>query len=105
MSEHSKFKSESCLYSLIFEFPLFLDLFSASSLSIVYMDTDFRKPEEDSLLSTSLNANDSPTHSPEDADAQAAAIAVPDDTGEGGRLRMIVQLVRRSFGVKDLAAM
>jgi len=38
-------------------------------------------------------------------DAQAAAIDVPDDTGEGGRLRMIVQLVRRSFGVKDLAAM
>jgi oxysterol-binding protein-related protein 9/10/11 len=39
------------------------------------------------------------------ADAQAAAIDVPDDTGEGGRLRMIVQLVKRSFGVKDLAAM
>lgn len=36
---------------------------------------------------------------------QAAAIDVPDDTADGGRLRMIVQLVKRSFGVKDLAAM
>ena len=40
-----------------------------------------------------------------EADAQAAAIDVPDDTGEGGKLRMIIQLVKRSFGVKDLAAM
>lgn len=40
-----------------------------------------------------------------EVDAQAAAIDVPDDTGEGGKLRMIVQLVKRSFGVKDLAAM
>lgn len=40
-----------------------------------------------------------------EADVQAAAIDVPDDTGEGGKLRMIVQLVKRSFGVKDLAAM
>jgi hypothetical protein len=39
-----------------------------------------------------------------EADAQAAAIDVPDE-GEGGRLRMIVQLVKSSFGVKDLAAM
>ena len=42
---------------------------------------------------------------PEEADVQAAAIDVPDDTAEDGRLRMIVQLVKRSFGVKDLAAM
>ena len=44
---------------------------------------------------------------PEDADAQAAALSidVPEDPGEGGKLRMIVQLVKRSFGVKDLAAM
>ena len=40
-----------------------------------------------------------------EADAQAVAIDVPDDTGEGGKLRMIIQLVKRSFGVKDLAAM
>jgi oxysterol-binding protein-related protein 9/10/11 len=49
--------------------------------------------------------DDNPTLSPDDSDAQAAAIDVPDDTGDGGRLRMIVQLVKRSFGVKDLAAM
>jgi hypothetical protein len=40
-----------------------------------------------------------------EADAQAVAIDVPDDPGEGGRLRMIVQLVKSSFGVKDLAAL
>ncbi|KAH9988807.1 hypothetical protein BJV74DRAFT_885305 [Russula compacta] len=47
----------------------------------------------------------SPTTEADDVDAQAAAIDVPDDTGEGGRVRMIIQLVKRSFGVKDLAAM
>jgi hypothetical protein len=62
---------------------------------------------EDALISPPLcTAQDIPTITdPEEADAQAAAIDVPDDTGEGGKLRMIVQLVKRSFGVKDLAAM
>ncbi|KAI0048916.1 hypothetical protein FA95DRAFT_1468963, partial [Auriscalpium vulgare] len=32
-------------------------------------------------------------------------ISVPEDTGEGGKLKMIVQLVKRSLGVKDIAAM
>ena len=51
--------------------------------------------------------DDHPTVPPADPDAQAAALSidVPEDTGEGGKLRMIVQLVKRSFGVKDLAAM
>lgn len=54
----------------------------------------------------SLNSPPPPTDMDEaEVDAQAAAIDVPDDTGEGGKLRMIVQLVKRSFGVKDLAAM
>jgi hypothetical protein len=64
---------------------------------------------EDALISSPPHATstqDIPTTDPEEADAQAAAaIDVPDDTGEGGRLRMIVQLVKRSFGVKDLASM
>ena len=62
---------------------------------------------EDALVSPPLGTTqDIPTTTdPEEADAQAAAIDVPDDTGEGGKLRMIVQLVKRSFGVKDLAAM
>ena len=61
---------------------------------------------EDALISPPLHtAQDIPTTDPEEADAQAAAIDVPDDTGEGGKLRMIVTLVKRSFGVKDLAAM
>jgi hypothetical protein len=49
-----------------------------------------------------------PSIAPEDADAQVAALSiddVPEDTGEGGKLRMIMQLVKRSFGVKDLASM
>ena len=51
--------------------------------------------------------DDHPSIAPEDTEAHAAALSidVPEDTGEGGKLRMIVQLVKRSFGVKDLAAM
>lgn len=67
------------------------------------MDEQFH---DDALISPPLHtAQDPHTTDIDDADAQAAAIDVPDDTGEGGRLRMIVQLVKRSFGVKDLAAM
>jgi len=44
-----------------------------------------------------------------DAETPAAAepVSVPDtgDHGEGGKLKMIVQLVRRALGVKDIAAM
>ncbi|KAF8804607.1 hypothetical protein BYT27DRAFT_7106663 [Phlegmacium glaucopus] len=42
-----------------------------------------------------------------DEDAPGPPISVPDsgDTGEGGKLKMIVQLVKKSLGVKDLAAM
>ena len=60
--------------------------------------------EGDNVLATQ---DDHPTITPEDTDAHAVAlnIDVPEDTGEGGKLRMIVQLVKRSFGVKDLAAM
>jgi oxysterol-binding protein-related protein 9/10/11 len=41
-----------------------------------------------------------------DDDAPGPPISVPDsgDTGEG-RLKMIIQLLKRSLGVKDLAAM
>ncbi|KAH9166509.1 hypothetical protein EDB89DRAFT_2115822 [Lactarius sanguifluus] len=48
-----------------------------------------------------------PSIATEDIDPQPAPIGidVPEDTGEGGRLKMIVQLVKRSFGVKDLATM
>lgn len=64
-------------------------------------------------MEDSPQTHDTPTHNSTpptemdeaEVDAQAAAIDVPDDTGEGGKLRMIVQLVKRSFGVKDLAAM
>ncbi|KAJ7718684.1 hypothetical protein DFH07DRAFT_933493 [Mycena maculata] len=41
-----------------------------------------------------------------DDDAPGPPISVPDTgEGEGGRLKMIVQLVRKSLGVKDIAAM
>lgn len=42
-----------------------------------------------------------------DDDAPGPPISVPDsgDTGEGGKLKMIVQLVKKCFGVKDIAAM
>ncbi|KAF5356612.1 hypothetical protein D9758_008242 [Tetrapyrgos nigripes] len=38
---------------------------------------------------------------------EGAAVSVPDsgDTGEGGKLKMIVQLVKKCLGVKDIASM
>ena len=83
-------------------------LVSDTSSTLVSYNMDSHNPE-DALVSPPLcTTQDIPTTTdpePEEADAQAAAIDVPDDTGEGGKLRMIVQLVKRSFGVKDLAAM
>jgi hypothetical protein len=44
-----------------------------------------------------------------DADTEISGepISVPDtgDHGEGGKLKMIIQLVKRALGVKDIAAM
>lgn len=41
-----------------------------------------------------------------DADPAKAAVAISEsDTSEGGKLKMIVQLVKRCLGVKDIAAM
>ncbi len=42
-----------------------------------------------------------------DEDAPGQPISVPDasDTGESGKLKMIVQLVKKCLGVKDIAAM
>lgn len=42
-----------------------------------------------------------------DEDAPGPPISVPDssDTSEGSKLKMIVQLVKKSLGVKDIAAM
>lgn len=42
-----------------------------------------------------------------DDDAPGPPISVPDtgDTGEGGKIKMIVQLVKKCLGVKDIAAM
>jgi hypothetical protein len=68
---------------------------------------DSQQPPENTLTLNSTPPTEiDPTEMDEaEVDAQAAVIDVPDDTGEGGKLRMIVQLVKRSFGVKDLAAM
>jgi hypothetical protein len=54
---------------------------------------------------TTKDSSDTSHH--DDPDAPGAPISVPDsgDHGEGGKLKMIVQLVKRSLGVKDLAAM
>lgn len=52
-----------------------------------------------------MSAND--RHDVHDDEASGAAISVPDsgDTGEGGKIKMIVQLVKKCLGVKDIAAM
>jgi hypothetical protein len=49
----------------------------------------------------------SSSHDPADDEAPGPPISVPDsgDTGEGGKIKMIVQLVKKCLGVKDIAAM
>ncbi|KAI9507142.1 hypothetical protein F5148DRAFT_981805 [Russula earlei] len=69
---------------------------------------DSHKPEDaPTTVPTHATEDCQPIESEKDeADTPTAAtIDVADDTGEAGRLKMIVQLVKRSFGVKDLAAM
>ncbi|KAG5645511.1 hypothetical protein DXG03_005921 [Asterophora parasitica] len=46
------------------------------------------------------------TSTPADEDAPGPPISVPDsgDMGEGGKLKMIVQLLKKCLGVKDIAA-
>ncbi|EIM81944.1 uncharacterized protein STEHIDRAFT_65725 [Stereum hirsutum FP-91666 SS1] len=38
-------------------------------------------------------------------DALAAPVTLPEDTGEGGKLKMLMQLVKKCMGVKDIASM
>lgn len=50
------------------------------------------------------------THQNGDVAPEAVAVAevamIPEgDSGEGGKMKMIVQLVKRCLGVKDIAAM
>lgn len=51
--------------------------------------------------------SDTPKDVVVDIDAPGPPISVPDsgDVGEGGKLKMIVALVRKSLGVNDIAAM
>ncbi|KAL4247243.1 OSBP family protein [Abortiporus biennis] len=51
--------------------------------------------------------NNNGSEEPFDEDAPGQAISVPDagDTGDSGKLKMIVQLVKKCLGVKDIAAM
>lgn len=57
------------------------------------------------MTNDDLSKDTSPT--PLDDDAPGPPISVPDsgDTGEGGKIKMIVQLVKKCLGVKDIAAM
>jgi len=53
---------------------------------------------------THNDASDDVANSPIEEDTP---ISVPDsgETGEGGKVKMIVQLVKKCLGVKDIAAM
>lgn len=57
------------------------------------------------LSSTMSDATHDSAH--DDDGAPGPPISVPDsgDTGEGGKIKMIVQLVKKCLGVKDIAAM
>jgi oxysterol-binding protein-related protein 9/10/11 len=49
-------------------------------------------------------SDDDPATQVFDVDQDTPAAAVP-DSGEGGKLKMIVSLLKRCLGVKDIAAM
>jgi len=51
--------------------------------------------------------NDAPDDVANTPTEEDAPISVPDsgETGEGGKVKMIVQLVKKCLGVKDIAAM
>ncbi|OBZ77732.1 Isoleucine--tRNA ligase [Grifola frondosa] len=74
-----------------------------------HLNCDLAATPHPSLANVSLLTDDAPADSidstPFDDDAQA--ISVPDaaDAGESGKLKMIVQLVKKCLGVKDIAAM
>lgn len=53
-----------------------------------------------------MSSQDETVQNLHEDDAQSA-ISVPDsgDAGEGGKLKMIVQLVKKCLGVKDIASM
>ncbi|KAJ7054499.1 hypothetical protein C8F01DRAFT_491872 [Mycena amicta] len=57
-------------------------------------------------MSAPAPASAAAAHHEVDDDAPGPPISVPDNgEGEGGKLKMIVQLVKKSLGVKDIAAM
>ena len=53
----------------------------------------------------SLDKNDAADVLDEDAPGQPISVPDSSDTGESGKLKMIVQLVKKCLGVKDIAAM
>ncbi len=53
----------------------------------------------------SLDKNDATNILDEDAPGQPISVPDSGDTGESGKLKMIVQLVKKCLGVKDIAAM
>jgi hypothetical protein len=54
-----------------------------------------------------MSTSNPTTNNTVDDDVPEQAVSVPEsgDTGEGGKLKMIVQLVKKCFGVKDIASM
>ena len=54
---------------------------------------------------SSLDKNDATNLLDEDAPGQPISVPDSGDTGESGKLKMIVQLVKKCLGVKDIAAM
>ncbi|KAK0204248.1 hypothetical protein DFS33DRAFT_1275294 [Desarmillaria ectypa] len=54
---------------------------------------------------SSISKKDPAVPLPDDEDEPAVSVADTGDAGEGGKLKMIVQLVKKCFGVKDIATM
>lgn len=68
--------------------------------------TTQRRPSLASPSTPPIMSNTNPETIIED-DAATPAVSVPEsgDTGEGGKLKMIVGLVKKCLGVKDIASM
>ena len=83
-------------HGLLTPFPLCRLSFSPLSFFLLRLPT---------ITMSSLDKNDATN--PLDEDAPGQPISVPDsgDTGESGKLKMIVQLVKKCLGVKDIASM
>ena len=82
---------------------------SRSAISFPHDNCDSDNDKDEQLatvITTMFSSGKASSIKEPDPDSQVA-VSVPDsgDHGEGGKLKMIVQLVKKCLGVKDIASM